>query len=222
MPMLDFDAVIFDLDGVLIDSEPLHERAKQVVVDAHGLEVPTEAFEAFLGKTDRDIFTYIVDTYGDGTADVEALIDAKQAAYRDLIGELTMVDGARAFLEAVAARYPTALATSAVRRNQELAFERFDLMPFFEAVVVAEDLTHHKPHPEPYLTAAAGLARPPERCLVLEDSVNGIRSARAAGCTAVGLTTSFPADALREAGAHHVADSFAALADLFGRQPGRR
>ena len=133
-----------------------------------------------------------------------------------------MVDGARAFLEAVAARYPTALATSAVRRNQELAFERFDLMPFFEAVVVAEDLTHHKPHPEPYLTAAAGLAQPPERCLVLEDSVNGIRSARAAGCTAVGITTSFSAEALREAGAHHVADSFAALAALFGSQPRRR
>src|SRR5690606_18407119 len=83
--------------------------------------------------------------------------------------------------------------------------------PFFEAVVTAEDITHPKPHPEPYLVTAAHLGVKPEACLVVEDSVHGVRAGLAAGCRVVGITTSFDAGRLQEAGAHHVVDSFAQL-----------
>ena len=75
---------------------------------------------------------------------------------------------------------------------------------------------HTKPHPEPYLRAVARLALPAARCVVIEDSVNGIYAARAAGCDVIGLTTSFPAEELHRAGAAHVCSSFAEIAGVLG------
>ncbi|NNE47701.1 MAG: HAD family hydrolase, partial [Rhodothermales bacterium] len=110
-----------------------------------------------------------------------------------------------------------ALTTSAIRDNQVKAFELFGLQPYFEVVVTAENVSRPKPHPEPYVMTASRMGVPVENCLVIEDSVNGVRSALRAGCKVAALTTSFSAEILRNAGADSVHNSFAGLQKSFKR-----
>ena len=97
---------------------------------------------------------------------------------------------------------------------QELAFSQFGLSNYFDVVVTGNDITHGKPHPEPYLKTAEKIGYSPLQCLVIEDSTNGIRSAKAAGCRAVGIATSFSSDTLLAAGADVVVQSFAELGKI--------
>jgi beta-phosphoglucomutase len=101
-----------------------------------------------------------------------------------------------------------ALVTSSLRQNQEFAFAKFGLAPLFDVVVTAADVTHAKPHPEPYLTAVVRLGIPATDCLVIEDSLHGIASAQAAGCRTIGLATSYRPQVLAEAGADFVCQSY--------------
>jgi len=104
------------------------------------------------------------------------------------------------------------LTTSATRRDQQRTFALFDLTPYFAVVVTADDVTHPKPNPEPYLTTAQRLDVTPASCLVIEDSTHGVMSAQRAGCTVAGLATSFSAERLVEAGALVAATDFGTLA----------
>ena len=103
------------------------------------------------------------------------------------------------------------LTTSASRSTQELTFETFGFAPYFDAIVTGEDITKGKPDPEPYLTTARKLGIDAKDCIVIEDSINGVRSGHAAGCVVIAMTTTFPREALLEAGADHVIDSFSEL-----------
>ena len=211
------DAVIFDLDGVLIDSEPLHEEAKRRVFAHYGLAVPETVYDEFKGRTDRDVLEYVAENHaGPDGASVEDLVQSKREAFWDLLEDLVPMEGAEAFVKAAAARYRVALCTSASPTTRELAFDPLGWGEHFEAFVTAADVTRSKPDPEPYRLAAERLDVAPERCLVVEDSLSGVRSARAAGCRVTALTTSMPQQQLEEAGAHLVADSFAELAERLG------
>jgi HAD superfamily hydrolase (TIGR01509 family) len=133
-------------------------------------------------------------------------------SFRGLFKEIRLVEGVLPFLcQCKARKWPIALTTSAQRAMQELAFSQFDLSRYFDVVVTGNDITHGKPHPEPYLKTAERIGYPPLQCLVIEDSTNGVRSAKAAGCQAVGITTSFPSDTLLAAGADVVVRNFAEL-----------
>lgn len=211
--MQDFTAILFDLDGVIIDSEPLHEESKKIVFSRYGIEVPESVYDQYKGKTDWDVVNHIVQTYGGGKLPVDEVLAEKQQAFRDLTHKLPLVPGADAFIRAAGKRYRLALTTSATPRNQQLAFDKFGLASFFEVVVTAADITRAKPDPEPYVITARKLGLSPDVCLVIEDSVNGVISGVAAGCTVAALTTSFDAGALTRAGAHLVVDGFQALAD---------
>ena len=105
------------------------------------------------------------------------------------------------------------LTTSATRRDQERSFALFDLHAYFEVVVTREDVVHPKPDPEPYRITAERLDVAPAACLVIEDSLNGVLSARRAGCTVAGIATSFSTEQLLQAGARLAADNYEALAD---------
>lgn len=196
-----YQAIIFDMDGVLIDSEPLHEQAKRVVFERYAIDVPDAFFDEVKGKTDQDVFDLVMARHGREGLDLETLIADKHAAYEELLSSLRMVPGALAFVQVARERYRIALTTSATQRNQQLAFEQFGLHDDFEIVVTAADVTRPKPAPDPYRITAERLGLPPAACLVIEDAVNGVLSARAAGCDVAALTTSFAADPLREAGA---------------------
>lgn len=201
-------AFIFDMDGVIIDSEPLHERASQRVFARYGIELDASVFEPFKGKTDRDIVTYLIAEHNIQDATLDELLQQKRDTYATFIDELHPVQGSISFIQHVAISFRLALTTSASRRNQELAFQKFNLYPFFETVITSNDITKPKPHPEPYLVTVDKLGLEPDDCIVIEDSTNGVKSAAAAGCTVIGITTSFNETALREAGAHVVIDTY--------------
>ncbi|MEM1096484.1 MAG: HAD family phosphatase [Bacteroidota bacterium] len=208
-----FDAVCFDLGGTLVDSEPLHEQAIQHVCDPHGVTLTPEDYVALKGATTYANFAYIIAQYQLTDVTVEAMVEAKRAIFPALLRQaLTPIPGADAFLREVKARVPyIGLVTTSPRHTQQMATDRFGWTALFDAIVTVDDVTDAKPHPEPYLTAASRLGIRPERCLVLEDSISGIRSAVAAGMTVVALTTSFSAGQVREAGASHASDGYPAL-----------
>jgi beta-phosphoglucomutase-like phosphatase (HAD superfamily) len=230
-------ALIFDLDGVLIDTEPLHKKAKRLAFAEFGLAVPEALYDAFRGRSDQDMAMEMVRAYGSEGVAWEEVLARKHALFESLEHEIGPVPGALAFLERakgnIRSRRPGSgggesvatgagkpalqslgLCTSATERNQRYAFDRFGLAPFFDIVVHAGMLSRTKPDPEPYLLAAAKLGIPAGECLVIEDSRNGILSARAAGCRVAAIATSFTRAELAEAEADWVAGGFAELGVL--------
>jgi len=210
--MRNLSSIIFDLDGVVVDSETLHEQAQFLIFEQYGLNVPPSALARFKGKTEEDVFYTIVEDYATEPLDVATLIEHKHRVFRDLHDQLQLVPGVRSFIKNAASRYVLALTTSAIRKDQERAFKKFGLEPFFNVVVTKEDIMMPKPDPEPYLVTVERLRIPASSCLVIEDSVNGIHSALAAGCRVAAITTSFEAHILLNAGAHIVFSRFDQLA----------
>ena len=205
------EAVLLDMDGVVIDSEPIHERAQRIIFDEYGLPVPDSIIPSFKGLTEKVVFDRIVAEFGGPEHDVDELIEAKEQTYRSLLKDLQLISGADDFIMHACRVFRLALTTSSIRVDQMIAFDMFDLHQYFEVIVTAEDITRPKPHPEPYLITAGKLGVDPSRCLVVEDSLNGVRSAVAAGCFVVGMTTSFDRESLSSAGCHITVNTFAEL-----------
>lgn len=211
--MEQIQAVIFDMDGVIVNSEPLHLEAEKTILQNHGIEAPWEQWDMFAGVADAKIFQYIVEHFSDGRYSAEQLLAAKYPIFLKLLAEkLEPIPGAIDFIHWCRSRFPKlALTTSSIKPVQELIFQRFALTPFFDVIVTEEWIQHCKPHPEPYLKTVHALQLSARNCLVVEDSLNGIQSAKGAGCYVAGITTTFPADQLREAGADVVFDRFETL-----------
>ena len=196
------------MDGVLVNSEPLHEKAQDIVCRRFGLDVPKSISPIFKGWTEDRVYEYIAKHFGTGSTTVEALIQAKHAAFASLVDELELISGAAKLLKELSdLNIPLGLVTSATRADQERAFTKFGLFPYFSSVTTVEDVTEAKPHPQPFLTGAERLGVRPEECIVVEDSKYGVVSALRAGCYVLGLATTFSCDALDDAGAHAVFDS---------------
>lgn len=211
--MTDLQAIIFDLDGVIIDSEALHEEACLTALREYALTATSLDFDTFKGTTEQDVFAYVVQANGANHVAIADLIASKQRAYGALLDRLQPVDGALAFIERLSrVGFALGLTTSSLPENQRRAFDKFDLHRYFDAVVTSADVAHAKPHPEPYLTTAQRLGIAPARCLVIEDSTHGVRAARQAGCRVAGLTTTFGKEALAGAGAEVVVDHYDELA----------
>jgi HAD superfamily hydrolase (TIGR01509 family) len=181
-------AVLFDMDGVLIDSEPAHQAAAQVVLRERGLPVPGDHDweRVFLGRPDRD---GLHDWFAEHrvVADVEDLMAAKQVqvAARLATGVVACDDGQWLARELHRRGVPLALVTGARRAEAALVIERFALDGVFAATVSADDVARGKPDPEPYLRGAAALGVSASACLVIEDAVPGLRAAEAAGAAVI-------------------------------------
>lgn len=213
----EYRGLIFDLDGVIIDSEALHNDAVAAAVRAYGAELPASIFDEFMGSPDEVILEVATQRYLGGRIPAATLLETKQRIYLAVSDSVRTIPGALEFIPQARGCFKgIALATSSLRLNQELAFARFDLARWFDAIITAEDVTHTKPHPEPYQRAVARLSLPAAQCVVIEDSLNGVRAARGAGCDVIGLTTSFPAEKLYEAGALRVCHSFDEIAGVLG------
>jgi HAD superfamily hydrolase (TIGR01509 family) len=213
--MKSFRALIFDLDGVIIDTEPKHKEAKRTAFSRYGLDVPESLYDDFRGRSDQDMAQHVVKEYGPADLAWGDVVDLKHQVFSSLEHTIEPVPGAIDFIRAARARFEKmAVATSATEKNQLYAFERFGLAPFFDAVVNAKDITHTKPHPEVFAAAVARLGVPAEDCLVIEDSRNGIVAAKGAGCSVAALTTSFTRVELLDAEADFLVDGFAELAAL--------
>ena len=182
-------ALIFDMDGVVIDSNPLHRRAWTEFNRRFGLETTDGMLERMYGKRNdeivRDFFGALPDD------EVIARGAAKEVLYREMLGERVdevLVPGLKDFL----ARYPAtpkALATNAEPQNVDFLLDRAGIRPLFQFAVNGSEVRHPKPHPEIYERAAELLHTKPANCVVFEDSYSGIEAARAAGTRIVGIST---------------------------------
>lgn len=207
------EAAIFDLNGTLIDDMRAHGRAWSAVMRELGVEVPPERFEQDLaGMKHAETFEAVL---GRELPDEEVarLAARKEALYRELYGpELRLVPGARELIERLRARgVRTAIATAAPRANRDFALDGLGIRPLFDAVVGEEQAPRGKPAPDLYLAAARALGVAPSHCTAFEDAVNGVRAAVAAGMRVVAVTTTTPADKLRQAGAEFTMPDFAHL-----------
>jgi HAD superfamily hydrolase (TIGR01509 family) len=206
-----FEALIFDMDGVLINSEPLHERAKREALLEAGIVVPESLFASYTGRSDKAMIYEVAAGYGLDEQRCAEILSRKHRIYESLEHTLRPVPGAIEFVQWANSRYRLALATSATSRNREATLKSLQIESMFEVVVDSASFSQPKPSPEVFQIALERLALPPAACLVIEDAVNGIVAARAAGCLSAGLTTSFSEASLREAGAEIVVGTFSEL-----------
>ena len=200
-------AVIFDSDGVLVNSEPLHRVAWEEIFRPRGIAVPEADYTWGIGRRDVTFAEVIIRKFSLNDTP-EALTNEKHAVLHKLLAtESKTFEGGPKLVRQLATTHPLGLTSSATRAEVESVLKRFELNGLFRAIVTGEDVRRHKPHPEPYLLCAARLGVEPGNCIVFEDSVTGIESARAAGMRVIAFTSTFPAEKLSAADA--VIDSLA-------------
>ncbi|HTS38012.1 MAG TPA: HAD family phosphatase [Candidatus Solibacter sp.] len=209
-------ALIFDLDGVLVDSEPLHQRAKEQAFAEFGIVLEQSDYDDIKGRPDEATLREILEARGVPHVLAE-LTERKRAFFQAIQHELQAVVGAVEFIHWARQRFCIALATSSTSRNRDLAFGVLGVGDHFESVVDAGRHRIPKPNPEVFEVAMADLRLKPEDCWIIEDSINGIRAAKAAGCVTVGITTTFGRAKLQKAGADLVVDSFEELRGILAR-----
>src|SRR5277367_798206 len=208
------EALIFDMDGVLVDSEPLHERAKREALLEAGIMVPESLFASYTGHSDKAMIYEVAAAHGLNEQRSAEILDRKHRIYESLEHTLRPVPEAIEFVHWAKSRYRLALATSATHRNREATLKTLRIESMFEVAVDSASFSQPKPSPEVFQIALERLNLAPTACLVIEDAVSGIVAARAAGCFSAGLTTSFSEASLREAGADIVVGSFPELKTL--------
>ncbi len=214
-----FDAILFDCDGVLVDSEILTNALLRDMLEELGWTLTSEeCMSRFVGKTLREE-SLTIETHTGQPFSQDWLEDFYQRRNQALTASLEIIDGAREAVTAAKAYAPLgiACASGADRFKVELQLTKVGLMPFFEGNIFSgHETPRSKPAPDVYLAAASHLNAPPQRCLVIEDSVAGITAGVAAGATVWAYcppTAHQPAQALRDAGAQRL---FANMADLPG------
>lgn len=202
-------AVIFDMDGVLVDSEPFICEAAIRMFEERGLNVRPDDFLPFVGAGENRYIGGVAEKYG-FALDIDRDKARTYAIYAEIVrGRLEPLPGVHDFIGKARARgLKIAVASSADMVKVEVNLEEINL-PYetFDAVVSGLDVVHKKPEPEIFLTAASMLDVDPSECLVVEDAVNGVAAAKAAGMHCLGLTTSFTPDEL--AGADWIASTLA-------------
>jgi len=199
------------MDGVLVDSEPLHKRAKELAFAEVGIVLPESVYDSYKGRPDRTMLPEVLSARGLSAGKIQAISQRKKRIYEGLEHELQAIRGAAEFVQWAASRYRIALATSATSRNREATLQLLGIGDLFHAVVDADGHSRAKPDPEVFLVALEKLQLGPDECWIIEDSLNGVRAAKASGCFTVAITTTFDQEALLNAGADLVVCSFAEL-----------
>jgi HAD superfamily hydrolase (TIGR01509 family) len=200
-------AVLFDLDGVIVDSRDQHMAAWETWAREHAPDAPEGYFLRSFGLRNDTIIGALLE--GASPADIDRLSDEKESLFRAAVrGALAPLPGVVGLIDALEdAGIPRAIVTSTPRLNLDLVLEELGLTGRFGALVAAEDVSRGKPDPEGFLIAAQRLDLAAERCVVIEDAPAGIEAARAAGMLAIAVTTTRPAADL--AAADLVVDSLA-------------
>ena len=194
-------AVIFDMDGVLVDSEPLINAAAIMMFEEKGLIVQPDDFLPFVGAGEERYIGGVAEKYH-FPLDLAAAKQRTYAIYLDLVpSRLEAFPGARDFVLACRkAGLRVAVASSADRIKVAANLQKLDLpVEFWDVVVTGEQAKQKKPSPEAFLFAARSMNVEPAECVVVEDAVNGIQAAKAGGMRCVAVTTTFPAERLQQA-----------------------
>ena len=204
------------MDGVIVDSEPLHEQSFLEVWDElgyrdnHGIHFPD-----FYGRSDRVVWEAFIEKHNPTPA-IEELIGLRvERLIRMLREQEPLFDGVTDLIQRLAKRYPLGLASGSIHRVIDEVLAMQNLRSYFKDITSSEDVSVPKPSPEIFLLSAKCLGVPPEKCCVIEDTVNGIKAAKAAGMTAVAITNTFDASSLFDAGADTVYINYSAIHSQF-------
>ncbi len=200
-------ALLFDLDGTMLNSDPIHEAVFTELWTARGLPVPEGFYmEQVHGRLNVDVFAdYLPDE-----PDPQGLSEWKEAQFRDRLPKpYPATPGLESFLDhAQAQGWQLAVVTNAMRLNAEAMLGAIGLRDRFEVIVIGEECAHGKPHPLPYLTAMELLGETPETCIAFEDSPSGMRAAAASGAYSIGVRSALSDAELRAVGAKMTIEDF--------------
>lgn len=194
-------ALLFDLDGTLVDTDHLHLAAFNQALAGHGVDLGREEYsQRVMGKSNLAIAAALIPDVP--IAEAMQLLDEKERTYRAMVRELSPIAGLLSLLDwADQQGIPSAVVTNAPRPNADLVLAALNLRGRFKELVIADELPEMKPHPLPYLTGLRLLGAVAEHSLVFEDSPSGILAGSRAGMPVMGLKTSLNEAALLDAGA---------------------
>ena len=190
-------AVLFDMDGVIVDTEPLHRKAYFNMFDDMGIHVSEEMYTGFTGQATLPICQQLVSHFKLPAAP-ETLVATKRKHFKQLFdtdNSLQLLDGVLDLIQDYHRNEVTlVLASSASMPNINRIFDRFNLNQYFVAKLSGADLKQSKPHPEIFIKAAEAAGQPRKHCMVIEDSSNGIKAANEAGIFVVGYDSKHSTD----------------------------
>ena len=214
-------AIVFDFDGVLADSEPLHLQAYQALLEPHGIQLDQRTYcERYLGYDDEGALRRIAADNGLmlGDEEIEMLIVEKGHVFESLVGSRDVLyPGAVECVRRLAAAWPVGIASGALRTDIDLMLRGAGIQDLFRFIVAAGDTDQTKPAPDPYRRAAELHGLPPSACVAIEDSHWGLESARAAGLRTIAITHTYPRETFAGT-ADRVVDSLAELTRNFVSQ----
>jgi len=192
--MQSVEAVIFDMDGVIVDSEPRHERAFLGVVREIGYADKLNLrFADYTGRSDKDLWMDFIARHKPPQTLTQLLALKRRRTVEILRREQPVFGGVPKLVQKLAGRYPLAVASGSDRAVVKEVLKLGGLGPFFSAVVSSCDVRHGKPAPDIFLRAAELLKVPPQRCCVIEDSKPGVAAGLAAGMQVIAITNTHPA-----------------------------
>ncbi|TDH21482.1 HAD family phosphatase [Segetibacter sp. 3557_3] len=204
-------AVLFDMDGVIVDSNPYHKKAFEQFFEEHEVSLSDEELKTHVyGRTNKEIMPYVFkDDYTPEKGEVWA--DEKEALFRDLYkSDIEPVKDLVPFLQQLrAANIKTAVGTSAPRANLDFVLDALAIREYFDALLDSTDVISGKPDPEIYLNSAQKLGIDPSACIVIEDSLAGVQAGLSAGMKVIGITTTHTPEEL--ANTHLVIDDYEGL-----------
>jgi len=207
------EAVIFDMDGVIVDSEPRHEAAFLEVVREIGYgDRLNLRFDDFVGRSDHELWLAFINAHGPPHTLQELLELKRQRVIEIIRREQPLFEGLTALVEKLALNYRLGVASGSERLVVEEVLALQGSRKFFRAAVTASDVQHGKPAPDIFLHTAKLLAVSPENCWVIEDSKPGIAAGRAAGMRVIAITNTYPPGQLRQA--TYVVNTYAEIEQL--------
>ena len=183
-----YDALIFDCDGTLVNSEPLHFEAFRLALLDQAARFDRKWYLERLGLTRLELLTEF-SRFTKILVDINKAVTSSELNFLKLTNELDVIPEIAAIAQGNWKKVPMAVASSGQRLSVITSLESVGLLKLFDKIVTAEDVAEHKPLPEPYLKASKKLSISPERCLVFEDTDQGLESARRAGCSVVDVRT---------------------------------
>lgn len=183
-----FQALIFDCDGTLADTMPLHHQTWQAAMNPLGIDFPEALFYAWAGVPTRDIIHRLADQQG-VSVDVEAAAHEKERLYMEALPTIRPIEPVVAIVREHLGMLPMAVASGSLRTTVLQTLRYLNLQDVFDAVVTTEDVKRQKPAPDIFLEAARQLGVSPAACCAYEDGDLGLEAIRAAGMTAVDIRT---------------------------------
>ena len=202
-------AIIFDMDGVIVDSEPLHKESflqiwKELGYgNNHGIHFPD-----FYGTSDRTVWKAFIDKHQPKMHIDELISLRKQRLIKLLRDKKPIFDGVLPLIQHLASYCPIGLATGSVHHIIDEILKMDELRQYFRCIVSSEDVSLPKPSPEIFLLASKKLNVEPKYCCVIEDTINGVKAGKAAGMYVVAITNTFSIDHLSKSGADLVCQSY--------------